>query len=115
MLDIGPARKIIIHLNEDTPARHDFLHTEVLSFLQAQGVSGATLIRAAAGFGPHGHIHDIDGAGAAHRHLPVRIEFIETRQRIEALLPSLLELVTDGIIEAHDTTILKIAVREVES
>ena len=39
----------------------------------------------------------------------MRIEFIESKQTIESLLPELYELVTDGMIEAKDTTILKVA------
>ena len=42
--------------------------------------------------------------------MPLRIEFIDTEQNVEPLLPLLLELVTDGLIEAHDTVILKAAV-----
>jgi PII-like signaling protein len=49
---------------------------------------------------------------AEREHLPVRIEFIETKDAAEALLPALCELITDGLIEVHDTTILKSAVRE---
>jgi PII-like signaling protein len=42
-------------------------------------------------------------------HLPVRIEFVETREMVDSLLPALFELITDGLIEAQDTTILKSA------
>jgi len=42
--------------------------------------------------------------------MPLRIEFIDTESNVLALLPLLQELVTDGLIEAQDTTILKVAV-----
>jgi PII-like signaling protein len=42
--------------------------------------------------------------------MPLRIEFIDTEQNIRTLLPLLRELVTDGVIEAQDTVILKAAV-----
>jgi PII-like signaling protein len=41
----------------------------------------------------------------------VRIEFIEAQEKVDDLLPSLYLLVTDGLIEVQDTTILKIASR----
>ena len=44
MIDVGPAVKITIHLNEDISSRTDFLHNEILGFLYKQGVSGATVI-----------------------------------------------------------------------
>lgn len=112
MLALGLAKKITIHLNEDTAARHDFLYNEIFSFLRVRGVAGATLIRPAAGFGSHHRTHSAGGALSEKEHLPVRIEFIETKDVADALLPVLCELVTDGVIEAHDTTVIKAAVRE---
>jgi PII-like signaling protein len=112
MLAPGLAKKITIHLNEDTTARHDFLHNEIFSFLRERGVAGATLIRPAAGFGSHHRTHSAGGGFAEQEHLPLRIEFIETKEVADALLPSLCELITDGLIEAHDTTVIKAAVRE---
>jgi PII-like signaling protein len=113
MLATGLAKKVTIHLNEDTSAPHDFLYNEILSFLRERGVAGATLIRPAAGFGSHHRTHSTEGGGeGAREHLPIRIEFIETAEAAGALLPSLCELITDGLIEAHDTTVIKAAVRE---
>jgi PII-like signaling protein len=112
MLTPGLARKITIHLNEDTTARHDFLYNEIFAFLRERGVSGATLIRPAAGFGSHHRTHSADGGLAEREHLPVQIEFIETKDAADALLPALCELITDGLIEAHDTIVLKAAARE---
>lgn len=109
MLEVGPAVKITIHLNQDISSRTDFLHNEILSFLYDQGISGATVIRPYAGFGSHHHLHRVGAGGAEGEHLPVRIEFIDSKETIESLLPELYELVTDGMIEAKDTTILKIA------
>jgi hypothetical protein len=112
MLAPGKALKVTIHLNEDTTSRHDFLYNEIFSFLRERGVAGATLIRPAAGFGSHHRTHSIEGDVAEREHLPVRIEFIETRDAADALLPALCELISDGLIEAHETTVIKAAVRE---
>lgn len=112
MLALGLAKKITIHLNEDTTAQRDFLYKEIFSFLRERGVSGAELIRPAAGLGRHHRTHSAEGGPGENEHLPMRIEFIETAAAAEALLPSLCELVTDGLIEAHDTTVIKAAVRE---
>jgi PII-like signaling protein len=112
MLAPGLAKKITIHLNEDTTARHDFLHNEILSFLRERGVAGASLIRPIAGFGSHHRTHSTEGGVGDKEHLPLRIEFIESQEAAAALLPGLCELITDGLIEAHDTTVIKAAVRE---
>jgi PII-like signaling protein len=114
MLTLGPAKKVTIHLNEDTSSSRDFLYREIFAFLLEQGVAGASLIRPDAGFGIHRRMHSQHAEGVAGQHLPVRIEFVETLERFHALLPELFRLTTDGLIEAHDTTILKLASTESE-
>ena len=109
MLIPGPAKKVTIHLNEDTSSRRDYLSHEILSLLLKQGVAGATVLRPAAGFGSHHRIHTQEGGADAAQHMPLRIEFIDTERNIAILLPLLQELVTDGLIEAQDTVILKAA------
>jgi PII-like signaling protein len=103
----GPAKKVTIHLNEDTSSQTDYLSQEILSLLLSQGVAGATLLRPEAGFGSHHRIHTRGTEGA--QHMPLRIEFIDTEQNIAKLLPLLEGLLTDGLIEAQDTVILKAA------
>jgi len=110
MLCPGPAKKVTIYLNDDTTSRSDFLSREIVSLLLKQGVAGATVIRPESGFGFHHRLHSQDGGIDTALHMPLRIEFIDTAQKIETLLPLLQELVTDGLIEAHDTVVLKVAV-----
>lgn len=107
MLAPGPAKKVTIHLNVDTISHRDFLSNEILSFLFERGVAGATVTRPEAGFGSHHRMHTSGGGIDADRHMPIRIEFIESQAKLDALLPRLEKLLTDGVIEAHDTTILK--------
>jgi PII-like signaling protein len=42
----------------------------------------------------------------------VKIEFIDSPEVVEALLPALLELVPDGLVEMHETMIVKVAKQE---
>jgi uncharacterized protein len=110
VLAAGPAKKVTIHLNEDTSSQSDYLSREIISLLLKQGVAGATVLRPEAGFGSHHRIHTEEGGADTAQHMPLRIEFIDTEQNIRTLLPLLQELVTDGLIEAQDTVILKVAV-----
>jgi PII-like signaling protein len=105
----GPAKKITIHLNEDTSSRSDYLSHEILSLLLKEGVAGATVLRPEAGFGSHHRMHTQQGGADTAQHMPLRIEFIDTEQNIATLLPLLEEILTDGLIEAQDTIILKAA------
>ena len=42
-------------------------------------------------------------------HLPIRIEFVETAEMVDEILPTLYEMVSDGLIEVQDTTVVKLA------
>lgn len=111
MLVPGEARKVVVHLNEDTSSRHDFLYGEILAFLLENGVAGATMIRPDAGFGSHRRLHTSGAGSVEGEHLPIRIEFLERPDVVDRLLPRLCELVTDGLVEMQATTIVKFAAR----
>jgi PII-like signaling protein len=69
-------------------------------------VSGATVLKGIAGFGADHHIHSASFVEISDR-LPVKVEFIETREKVNELLGKLEELVGSGMIELQETTIAK--------
>ncbi len=111
MLSKGTAKKVTIYVNEDTREHLSPLYESILDFLLHKGVSGATATRAMAGFGAHRLVHTPKVEVLAD-HLPVRIEFIDSAEKVDQLLPTLYDMVTDGVIEVQDTTIIKIANKE---
>jgi PII-like signaling protein len=58
------------------------------------------------GFGSHEQVHNPRSEYAG-EHRPLRIEFIDTAERVEELLPTLYEMVTDGLIGVQDITVIK--------
>ena len=114
MLTRGPAKRVTIFLNEDTRHHMTPLHDAVMTFLLHKGVAGATATRAYSGFGEHHRLHTPKIEVLA-EHLPIRIEFVEAAEKVEEVLPSLYEMVTDGLIEVQDTTVVKLARPEVVS
>jgi PII-like signaling protein len=106
VLTKGLAKKVTIFLNEDTQHHLTALHDSILTFLMHKGVSGATATRAFSGFGSHQMLHSSKVEVLA-QHLPIRIEFVETAEKVEEILPTLYEMVTDGLIEVQDTTVVK--------
>ncbi len=111
MLSKGPAKKVCIYINEDT--RHNLvpLYEAILSYLIHKGVAGATAYSAMAGFGAHKMMHTAK-VELLSEHLPIRVEFMESAEKVEEVLPTLYEMVTDGVIEVQDTNVVKIAMRE---
>lgn len=106
MLSKGPAKKVTIFINEDTQHHMTALHDSIMSLLLRKGVSGATATRAYSGFGSHQVLHTPKVEVMA-EHLPIRIEFVETAEKVDEVLPALYEMVSDGLIEVQDTTIVK--------
>ena len=111
MLPKGAAKKVTIFLNEDTQHHLAPLYESILTFLMHRGVSGATVTRALAGFGAHRILHT-PKIEALSEHLPMRVEFIESAEKVDELLPTLYDMVTDGLIEVQDTTVVKVATKE---
>ncbi len=106
MLTKGPAKKVTIFINEDTQHHMTALHDSIMTFLMHKGISGATATRAFSGFGSHQLLHTPKIEVLAD-HLPIRIEFIDTPEKVEEILPTLYEMVSDGLIEVQDTNVIK--------
>jgi PII-like signaling protein len=58
------------------------------------------------GFGSHEQVHNPRSEYSG-EHRPLRIEFIDTAERVEEILPTLYEMVTDGLIGVQDITVIK--------
>src|SRR5262249_22065631 len=67
--------------------------------------------RAIAGFGASRVIHT-PKIEVLSEHLPIRIEFIESAQKVDEIMPTLYDMVSDGVIEVQDTQIVKAVVHE---
>jgi PII-like signaling protein len=111
MLQKGTAKKVTIFVNEDTQHHFGSLCDSILTFLLHKGVSGATATRAIAGFGAHQVMHTTK-IEVLTEHLPIRIEFIESAQKVEEIMPTLYDMVIDGVIEVQDTKVVKVANQE---
>jgi PII-like signaling protein len=105
MLTTGKAVKVTLYMS-DTAKHHGIpVYTSVLDFLFRQGIAGATAVKGVAGFGAKHHIH------AAHilelsDHLPIRIEFIDTKEKVEAIMDELQTRCGCGLIEVQETSII---------
>jgi PII-like signaling protein len=106
MLHQGPGKKVTIYVGEAVKHKHEPIYIAVLNYLFYHGVAGATVLRGAAGFGSD---HQLQMARFVETslNLPVKIEFVDTPEKVDEILPKLLELVDQGLVEIHDTTIVK--------
>ena len=105
MLTSGKAVKVTLYCSDG--ARHHGIpvYTSILDFLFHSGIAGATAVKGVAGFGAKHRIHSAHILEISD-HLPIKIEFIETRAKVEAILPELEKRAGSGLIEIHETTIV---------
>jgi PII-like signaling protein len=106
VLTSGPGKKVGIYVAEDQQFHGMAAYAAILDFLFFHNVSGATVTRGIAGFGADRQMHTTSVVDLA-VHLPVKVEFIETSAKVDELLPKLQEMAGTGLIEMHDTTIVK--------
>lgn len=106
MLTPGPGKKVVIYVAEEEQYHGNSVYSAILDFLFFHDVAGATVTRGIAGFGGDHHIHTNKLVDLAVR-LPIKVEFVESAEKVAELLPKLQEMAGTGLIEMHDTTIVK--------
>jgi PII-like signaling protein len=106
MLVAGKAVKVSIYLSEGSTHHGVPTYSSILDYLFFRGVSGATVLKGVAGFGADHHMHSASFVEISD-HLPMKIEFIETREKVDQLLGKLEEMTGSGMIELQETTVAK--------
>jgi PII-like signaling protein len=111
MLERGPAKRLIVTINEASRWHGRSLYNALLELFQHRGLAGATVSRGIAGFTGHGAVHTINIVDLS-TDLPVRLEIVDTSEAIERVLPDVFDMVDKGLVEVQDTTVIKFATGE---
>jgi PII-like signaling protein len=106
MLKTGKALKVSIYLCEGDTRHGMSIYATILDYLFFRGISGATVLKGVAGFGADHRLHSSSYVEISDK-LPVKIEFIESEQKVEELLGKLEEMAGNGMIEVQETRIVK--------
>ena len=69
------------------------------------GLAGATVLRGLEGFGAHSRIHTSSILRLS-QDLPIVVEIVDQRERIEAFLPILDEMVHEGMITVEKVRVI---------
>ena len=106
MLTTGKALKVSITVSDGAKYHGAASYASILDFLFYRGVSGATVLKGIAGFGADHHLHSTSVVEVSDK-LPIRIEFVETREKVTELMGKLEEMAGTGLIEVQETTVAK--------
>ena len=98
MLSAGKAVKVSIYLSDGATYHGVPTYSSILDFLFYRGVCGATVLKGIAGFGADHHMHSSSSVEISDR-LPVKIEFIESREKVDEILGKLEAMAGSGMIE----------------
>ena len=102
---LGKGRRVRIYVNEGDKVGWKPAHLAVLELLRRENAQGATVIRAAEGFGATGQIHVSHLVDVA-QDLPIVIEWIDSPEVVERLIGRVKELVPRGLITVDETEIV---------
>jgi PII-like signaling protein len=105
MLTSGKAVKVILYLSDGAKHHGVPVYSSILDFLFHSGIAGATVVKGVAGFGQAHRIHSANILDISD-HLPVKIEFIETREKVDEILGELEMRAGSGLIELQETTVI---------
>ena len=106
----GPAMRLTIFVCESDQWHHHPVYTEIVHRAHAAGLAGASVMRGIEGYGASSHIHTTRILSLS-EDLPVAIVIVDAVDRIEAFLPQLDELITEGLIILDPVNVIKYAGR----
>jgi PII-like signaling protein len=86
-----------IYVDEDEKLGRKPLYRAVLDLLWERDVHGVTVFKGVYGYGPDKKVHTARLLRAS-ENLPVKIEVVETLEKVEEILPELEALLTRGLI-----------------
>ena len=104
----GKALRVTIYVGESDRYHGQPLPMALLEFLKRGGASGATLMRGVAGFGAHSRIHTATIVTLS-ADLPIRIEWIDPPETVQRLLPTVRQMVDDGLIVQEEVDVVQYA------
>ena len=100
--------KVSVYINEGDEWHHRPLHLAVLRLLHEQGLAGGTVLHAVAGFTGGGGVETTSLVDAGGK-LPLVVEFIDTAEKVDRVMPQLKTMVGPRLIirqhaEAEENT-----------
>src|SRR5271169_3378890 len=91
LLNTGPAKKVTVYVIEGQNYHGTAAYAAILDFLFFRGISDATVTRGIAGFGTDHKLHASRLLDLADQ-MPIKIEFVESPEKVEEVLPKLAEI-----------------------
>jgi PII-like signaling protein len=90
------------------------LYEAIVQLARDKGLAGATVLRGVEGFGAHNLIHTARIVRLA-EDLPMVIEIVDQKEKIEAFLPELDAMIPEGLVTLEPVQVILYRTREAGS
>jgi len=105
MLSRGTAKKLTVYVDEGQKHGHLPAHEALVDLLHKKGVAGVTVFRGVGGYGADGEVHSMKSLVLA-LHMPVKIEAIDRGEAIDRVIPDVIQIAGDGLVEVNETNVI---------
>ena len=95
-----------IHISENDRFGHKPLFEALIDLFIKEGFSGATVFRGVAGFGHH-TVYHTDKLLDLSSELPIIVEVIASRQRIDEIMPNIDTMMSGGLITLEKVNVVR--------
>jgi PII-like signaling protein len=109
----GRATRLTIFIKESDQWHRKPVYTEIVHRAHKSGLAGASVFRGIEGYGKSSHIHT-QRILSLSEDLPCSIVIVDTDEKIQAFLPELDELVTEGLVMLDPVEVVKYVSRDVD-
>ena len=93
-----------IYIEETDRCHGKPLYEQIVLKAKELGLSGATVLRGMMGFGAHSHLHTAKLLRLSET-LPVVIEIVDSKEKLEKLYPYLDEMIADGLVTTENVEV----------
>jgi uncharacterized protein len=101
------AKLVSVYINSTDQFHGRSLYAAIVELCQKKGIAGATVMRAAEGYGAGQRLHTTRLLELG-ENLPVRIDIVDVPERIAPLLAALEAMVPEGLITLSDVRAIRL-------
>ncbi|MHB1055293.1 MAG: DUF190 domain-containing protein [Thermoleophilia bacterium] len=99
-------KKLIIYVDEKDRSHHRPVYEVLLDILHRNGIAGASVFRGVSGYGADMVVHSSKMLDLS-TNLPLKIEAVDSEEKIDLVLPEICEVVETGLVEVSDTLVIR--------
>ena len=107
MTHTGPreGKLLRIFIGEQDKWQGQPLYEAIVHLARKQGLAGATCLKGFLGYGAKSHLHTVKLLRLS-EDLPIIIEIVDSDEKIQAFLPQLDAMITDGLVTLEKAEVL---------